>query len=305
MNSIIGVETSIALFVGLAPSGPTDWAVQLNSFADYQREFGGLDRVTLLGYSVKHFFENGGAEAYALRITGGSGDSSADKGLILDTASPDFHAGLLASFGPGSITDAIDLFNLVCVPGLADAATISALQQHCVARRAFLIVDCAETATSATVSGSLAAISGPHARNSALYFPWVRSSDPLQPGTQRDFPPCGFVAGVFARVDRERAVWKAPAGSEARISGAVAPSIAIGDTENARLNPQAVNCLRALSIFGTVIWGARTLHGDNARASEWKYVPVRRTALFIEESLYRGTQWVVHEPNDEPLWAQI
>jgi phage tail sheath protein FI len=79
----------------------------------------------------------------------------------------------------------------------------------------------------------------------------------------------------------------------------------MSDAENGQLNPLAINCLRTLPVYGTVVWGARTLDGNDQRGSEWKYVPVRRTALFLEESLYRATQWVVFEPNDEPLWAQI
>ena len=77
------------------------------------------------------------------------------------------------------------------------------------------------------------------------------------------------------------------------------------DRENGALNPLGVNCLRTFPVYGNVCWGARTLDGADQQASEWKYVPVRRLALFIEESLYRGTKWVVFEPNDEPLWAQI
>jgi phage tail sheath protein FI len=100
-------------------------------------------------------------------------------------------------------------------------------------------------------------------------------------------------------------VWKAPAGSDASITGASGLLIAMSDPENGQLNPRAINCLRTLPVYGNVVWGARTLHGDDDRGSEWKYIPVRRTALFIEESLYRGTKWVVFEPNDEPLWAQI
>ena len=79
----------------------------------------------------------------------------------------------------------------------------------------------------------------------------------------------------------------------------------MSDAENGHLNQGGINCLRTLPVHGQVLWGSRTLHGDNDRGSEWKYVPVRRMALFLEESLYRGTQWVVFEPNDEPLWAQI
>jgi len=82
-------------------------------------------------------------------------------------------------------------------------------------------------------------------------------------------------------------------------------SYKLTDGENGQLNPIGVNCLRTFPVIGNVVWGARTLEGADLLASEWKYVPVRRLALFIEESLYRGTQWVVFEPNDEPLWAQI
>jgi hypothetical protein len=152
---------------------------------------------------------------------------------------------------------------------------------------------------------ALTNLTGSDAPNSALYFPWVRAPDPLQSGALRPFPPCGYVAGVYARTDSSRGVWKAPAGSDASITGASGLLIAMSDPENGQLNPRAINCLRTLPVYGNVVWGARTLHGDDDRGSEWKYVPVRRTALFIEESLYRGTKWVVFEPNDEPLWAQI
>src|SRR5262249_34387466 len=126
----------------------------------------------------------------------------------------------------------------------------------------------------------------------------------------RSFAPCGLIAGVYARIDAQRGVWKAPAGIEATLQGA--SGLAIGDKvavltddQNGELNPIAVNCLRSFPVMGTVVWGARTLNGADRLASQWKYIPVRRLALFIEESLYRGTQWVVFEPNDEPLWAQI
>jgi phage tail sheath protein FI len=119
------------------------------------------------------------------------------------------------------------------------------------------------------------------------------------------FVPSGAVAGIFARTDAQRGVWKAPAGQDASFVGVSQLSVPLTDDENGELNPLGVNCLRAFPIIGRVVWGARTLQGADQLASEWKYTPVRRTALFIEESLYRGTKWVVFEPNDEPLWAQI
>jgi hypothetical protein len=103
-------------------------------------------------------------------------------------------------------------------------------------------------------------------------------------------------------------VWKAPAGTAAGILGALGVQVPLNDRENGVLNPTGINVIRLLNLGGvgtTVVWGARTLRGADIMADEYKYVPVRRLALFLEESLYRGTQWVVFEPNDEPLWAEI
>ena len=191
------------------------------------------------------------------------------------------------------------------MPGLADAAAIQAMQQRARERRAFLIVDCGEADTVATVTGSLTGKIGADAPNSAFYFPWVVAPDPLQQNAPRAFPPCGFVAGIFARVDASRGVWKAPAGIEALLAGATGLAVDVNDAENGLLNPRAINCLRSFPAVGHVVWGARTLDGDDSRGSEWKYVPVRRFALFLEQSIYSGTQWAVFEPNDEPLWAKI
>jgi phage tail sheath protein FI len=120
-----------------------------------------------------------------------------------------------------------------------------------------------------------------------------------------DFAPGGAVAGVYARTDVQRGVWKAPAGLDASLSGVPELSVKLTDAENGRLNPLGLNCLRTFPGSGRVVWGARTMLGSDQSFSDWKYVPVRRLALFLEESLYRGTKWVVFEPNDEPLWAQI
>jgi phage tail sheath protein FI len=146
---------------------------------------------------------------------------------------------------------------------------------------------------------------GSVSKNAAIFFPRLRQPNPLRDNQPEDFVPCGAVAGLFARTDTARGVWKAPAGLEATLVGVPQLSVPLTDEENGELNPLGINCLRAKPAAGRVIWGSRTREGDDRLASEWKYIPVRRTALFIEESLYRGTQWVVFEPNDEPLWAQI
>jgi len=107
------------------------------------------------------------------------------------------------------------------------------------------------------------------------------------------------------RTDASRGVWKAPAGLDASLNGVPSLSVQLTDAENGELNPLGINCMRAFPAAGRVVWGARTLRGNDQLADEYKYIPVRRTALYIEESLFRGLQWVVFEPNDEPLWAQI
>jgi phage tail sheath protein FI len=203
--------------------------------------------------------------------------------------------------------DRIDLFNLLCVPGESIPVFVANLEAFCVARRAFLIADTAEGAQFSDLqNGPDSSVVGPDgARNAALYFPWINAPDPLSENRTSAFPPSGFVAGMYASTDANRGVWKAPAGTESAFSGVVGAAVNLTNQENGVLNPQAINCIRTFSAYGTLIWGSRTLKGSDAIGSDWKYVPVRRTALFIEESLYRGTQWAVFEPNDEPLWASI
>jgi hypothetical protein len=140
--------------------------------------------------------------------------------------------------------------------------------------------------------------------NAAVYFPRLVIPDPANEGRPRDVAASGTLAGVFARTDAARGVWKAPAGTDATLRNANL-ALTLTDPENGALNLLGINALRNFAIFGNISWGARTLVGADQQASEWKYVPVRRTALFIETSLYQGLKWVVFEPNDEPLWAQI
>jgi Bacteriophage tail sheath protein len=204
------------------------------------------------------------------------------------------------------LLDRIDLFNILCVPGESTPAVVGQLERFCRDRRAFLIADCDEAATFASLqAGPNNNLTGDDAINAAFYFPWVNAPDPNQENRPRDFPPCGFAAGLYAKTDSNRGVWKAPAGIEASLSAISGVKEVLTNDENGVLNVQAINCIRSFPVYGTVIWGARTLQGNDERGSEWKYVPVRRTALFLEETLYRNTKWVVFEPNDEPLWAQI
>jgi uncharacterized protein len=235
-------------------------------------------------------------------------DTAGVDGTVLAPDAANFEAALQAAGGAAGVNllDRIDLFNLLCVPGETTVAVVSNLEAFCRRHRAFLIADCQQSDTFNSLQGGPnSAITGADAINAAFYFPWVNAPDLLQDGRPRAFPPCGFVAGLYAKTDAFRGVWKAPAGTEASLAGVSGLAEILTDAENGTLNLQAINCLRHFKIYGDVIWGARTLQGHNDRGSEWKYIPVRRVALFIEETLYRNTQWVVFEPNDEPLWAQI
>lgn len=113
------------------------------------------------------------------------------------------------------------------------------------------------------------------------------------------------MAGIYASTDATRGVWKAPAGIDASLTGVSGLQYTLTDLQNGSLNPLGVNCLRQFNVYGDVVWGARTMQGNDQAASQWKYVPIRRLALYIESSLYDGTQWVVFEPNDASLWSQI
>jgi hypothetical protein len=208
--------------------------------------------------------------------------------------------------------DKIDLFNLMVLPGERDFnesqyEQISvAASTYCVNHRAFLVLDAPEDWSK---NGNLnqdelkyAEIrNGMVKTHSAIFYPRIKYSDA---GTMKYIGPSGMIAGLMSRTDSQRGVWKAPAGIEADLRGAFDLEVNLTDLENGVLNKQGVNCIRKFP-NGIVNWGARTLDGSDDFGSEWKYIPIRRLALFLEESLFRGTKWVVFEPNDEPLWAKI
>jgi len=437
VRTISGVATSITAFVGRTARGPVNEPVMLTSFGDFERRFGGLTRLSALGFAVRDFFQNGGSQAIVVRLYRVSADPDTAhldaNGLQLnaanpgswanalrarvetgaDVVSPDLAAQWAAEFpgiattdlfnllvrdtktgaqeeyrnvtavdsprridtllenqsrlvvadgtptfptsshaapGPGediwdpaltlsspvdqdgsegqdleeaSFTgpglesakeglfalENADIFNLLCIPpydnGDVDDTLVGDAAAYCERRRAMLIVD--PRSDWDAVEDAVAGVPtvGTSSRNAALFFPHIRRPNALFPDQIENFAPSGAVAGIFARTDANRGVWKAPAGQDATIVGAPQLSVPLTDGEIGQLNPLGVNCLRALPAAGRVVWGARTLQGNDRLASEWKYIPVRRTALFLEESLYRGTHWVVFEPNAEPLWAQI
>lgn len=210
--------------------------------------------------------------------------------------------------------DGVDLFNLMVIP--SDTGIPSSVQEtfwgpasnYCAQRRAFLLIDPPATWVKngrPEVKNNLTLVNTLRntvaKQNSAVFYPQLVYN---AGGLRKTIAPSGVIAGLMSRIDATRGVWKAPAGIEADLRGVVDLEINLTDAENGVLNKQAVNCARIFP-SGIVNWGARTMDGFDDQGSEWKYIPIRRLALFLEESLYRGTKWVVFEPNDEPLWAKI
>ncbi len=425
VRTITGVATSITAFVGRARRGPTDTPVVINSYADFERMFGGLWTESAMGHTVRDFYLNGGSQAIVVRLHNGAaaaalplptGAAAPNDVLPMDAANVGAWGNQLSAtvdhntkdpadanlfnltvsetggatekflnvsvapadpryvprvleqgsalvrvrkdgsgnwivpnvrpsaattsatansgsdgnaltdtqvIGPGMegakqgmyALEKADLFNLLCIPPYTStsdvsASLVAAAATYCEKRRAMLLVDPRSdwsTKDAAKGDGSTTGVAavGTSSKNAALYFPRLKQPNPLHDNQMEEFVPCGAVAGIFARTDTQRGVWKAPAGLEATLVGVPQLSVPLTDAENGELNPLGINCLRAMPAAGRVVWGSRTLQGDDRLTSEWKYVPIRRLALYIEESLYRGTQWVVFEPNDEPLWAQI
>jgi phage tail sheath protein FI len=203
-----------------------------------------------------------------------------------------------------------DLFNILCLPpdlGTGDipSSLWDTAAAYCQSRRAMLVVDPPNTWTDKDSAKAGIDVLMTRSANAAVFFPSLLELDQLRDNQEFQFAPCGAMAGLFARMASARGVWKAPAGIDATILGTSGLAVPLTDGENGELNPLGINCLRDMRTIGRVIWGSRTLRGADALTDEYKYIPVRRTALYIEESLFRGTKWVVFEPNDEPLWAQI
>lgn len=285
-NPVAGVATSVAAFIGPARHGPIGRLVEVRSFLEFEQRFGKLSAGLETGYAVRQYFLNGGNRAWVVRVA---------KNPNL----PRLRAGLRS-------LEAVDLFNLLVLPGLTTPALAAPAAAYCQKRRAFLILDAPATARTPEQMEQAAQNLNFEARShAAVYYPWVRINDPLNKRQPRLSPPSGTVAGLIARTDAILGVWKAPAGAGANLKSVASLERKLTDVENGRLNSRGINCLRSLPASGLVVWGARTLAGDNEGGSEFKYVPVRRTALFIEESVSRGIQWAVFEPNGQPLWAQI
>ena len=292
---IESVGTAVAAFVGLAPEGPIDdpLGIDVGGWGTDEDAIWGAIQAGSLRPALRSFFENGGRSAIGIRVE--------DAGLEGVTS------GLEA-------LDRVDLVNLLVLPAesaeLGDArAIVAEAAAFCERRRAMLLVDPpvawtdAATVRSAMAEGAESAI-GTASPNAALYLPRLRRSDPMQ-GVPGAFAPAAAVAGVIARTDLEQGVWSAPAGTDADLRGADGLEFDLGSRDAEELNELGISTLRTFPGRGPVVWGARTLAGADTAASEWKYVPVRRMALFLEESIERGLRWTQFEPNGEELWAVV
>ncbi|ALF52901.1 hypothetical protein ACX27_08580 [Nostoc piscinale CENA21] len=253
---------------------------------------------------------NAQVNVQSYELSGGADGNPADGNALMGGGDPNAKAGIYA-------LEDVDLFNILCIPRAAvlagDSATetegvavMTVANNYCQQRRAFFIMDTPPNIDEvAEINNWLDRHATLRNKNAALYFPRVYIPDPLNNFKLRSVGASGTIAGLFARTDSTRGVWKAPAGTDATLRNVAKLEIALTDQENGVLNPLGINCLRTFPVYGSICWGARTLNGADQQASEWKYIPVVRVALFIEETLYRGLKWVVFEPNDEPLWSQI
>lgn len=214
--------------------------------------------------------------------------------------------------GLHALDDVVDV-SIIAIPGNFSAQVIGDALGYCQNRKdCFFIAD-----SPGKLTRDDPVTDPPHAQDfvrnqlpvkssyGALYYPWLEIADPIGPGRnpRRFVPPSGFVAGLYARIDNTRGVFKAPAGTEANLIGALGLEYSVTDAEQDILHPFGVNCIRRFPASGLVIWGARTLATQSD--PEYRYVPVRRYTIYLEVSIYRGTQYAVHEPNDETLWESL
>src|SRR5215813_1613469 len=277
---IAGVPTSIAAFVGATQAGPVAAPLIVHSFAEFEAQFGALAVALPLGYAVQQYFVNGGRDALIARIVP-SGPTLTDA----DLSSPALEAQKRGLW----LLDHAEHFNILCIPPLSRTtdvgrATWDAAVAYAARRRAMAIVDPPAAWTAAPTMSAVTALLT-RSPNAALYYPRLQAADPLRGNQVASFAPCGAVAGIYARTDASRGVWKAPAGAQANVLGVEGLSAALSDAQLSALNAMGVNGLRALS-GAVVLWGARTLAGDDV-ADPFKFVPLRRLDLFIEDSITR------------------
>ena len=313
---IEAVGTNTVGFLGESMMGPQNQAVLITNWSQYVKTFGDFTQSTHLAHGVYGFFNNGGSRCFVVNVgapatldieaPAAAGEKKDDKTAAGAPAPAAPKKGgdrdglyIGKDNGPGARSglkcfEEIDEISLVAAPGVSSPAVHDALLTHCESRKdRFAILDSAETMT-----GGVDKLARPRdSKYGAYYFPWIQVYDPERGNVF--VPPSGHIAGVYARVDNERGVHKAPANEIVR--GALGLKYAISKGEQDILNPKGINCIRTMQGGGIRIWGARTLSTDPS----WRYINVRRLFIMVESSIERATQWVVFEPNDHRLWKRV
>ena len=279
-------RTEVTAFVGALGHGPANIAVLCEDYGGFEAVFGADDACAPLALAVQQFFANGGAAAYVVR------SASADAGA---GSFPALHQGIFA-------LEEVEHFNLLCLPGTGDGGVLSAAAAYCRDRGALLLADAPLDVESP--AQLLSSMPGwPASSHVAVFHPWVYVED--RAGKRQLAPPCGGIAGMLARNDAARGVWKAPAGSTARLEGVRALHAEVSEAEAAKLAEAGVNCLRMASSLGAVCWSARTRHPADQPMPQLAHLPVRRMANFLEDSLVPALEWTRFERNEPALWAHI
>jgi uncharacterized protein len=317
---IESVGTNTVGFLGETMMGPANQAVLITNWSQFVKTFGDFTQSTHLAHAVYGFFNNGGSRCFVVNVGAPSsldlGETTAaaaaaggppkegEKKTEAPKPAAGGKGGSEANYigkdgGPGARTglkcfEEIDEISIVAAPGQISPAVQDALLTHCETRKdRFAILDSPEVMT-----GGVDKLPRPRdSKYGAYYFPWIQVYDPERGNVY--VPPSGHVAGVYARVDNERGVHKAPANEIMR--GALGLRYAISKGEQDILNPKGINCIRMMQGGGIRIWGARTLSSDPS----WRYINVRRLFIMVETSIERATQWVVFEPNDHKLWKRV
>jgi phage tail sheath protein FI len=235
------------------------------------------------------------------------GDAAVAAPVTAATPGSDGIAAVIETTFSGAFSqlDTLTDFSLLAVPGEGTTAMMDLGAAYCANRPLQDVFYIGEVAShddtpdeAATFRNKLTVANS----YGALYFPWVKALDPTGQSQQPILlPPSGYIAGLYARIDASRGVWKAPAGTEASLNGVVGLAAELSDVQHGNLNPLGVDVIRRFPGSGVVAFGARTVTSD----PEWRYVPVRRTVIMLRVSIYQGIQFAVFEPNDEPLWAQL
>ncbi len=301
-HPINSAATAVTAFIGYAEKGITNKAVRVQSFQDYENEFGGLSANSPMSYVIYMFFENGGSDSWVVNVPPSDGN---------EITGDDVHDCLSA------IDEIKGQFNLMCIPpsgtvsdlkdllwvGDTPSYLLTAALQYCEDNNVFLIVD--PSVNWASPEEASKAQLPTYNSHGAIYYPMVKILDPLNQTDTIDFVPCGAVAGVYATNDAQYGVWHAPAGTNTPLIGMAGLAYKMTDNDTGLLNPLGINSLMRFQTYGDLVWGARTLKGADALSDEYKYINIRRLVTYIELSLQQSLGWVVFEQNNQKLWGDV